>query len=124
MSTYNYQDQGQVAPQYGNFAQIQQMFPQPQGSVYSINTAAEIGNVPIGSTGLSIALCLNDQIMYIKSFQNGTPVVMAYKISPFQKEEPVTTPAPDTQPEFASRLQSLEDKIEKLVNGGRFNGLL
>ena len=124
MNTYNYQYQNPVAPQYGNFQQIQQMFPQPQGSVYSINTPAEIGNVPIGSTGLSIALCLNDQIMYIKSFQNGAPVVMAYKISPFQKEEPPTTSAPEPQPELASRLQSLEEKMDKLIKGERFNGLL
>jgi hypothetical protein len=34
------------------------MFPQPQGSVYSINTPVEVGNVPIGSTGLSVAICL------------------------------------------------------------------
>jgi len=44
------------------------MFPQPQGSVYSINSPLEIGNVPIGSTGLSVALCLNEGLMYIKSF--------------------------------------------------------
>ena len=40
------------------FQSIQQMFPQPQGSVYSISSPIEIGNVPIGSTGLSVALCL------------------------------------------------------------------
>ena len=53
------------------FNQMQQMFPQPQGSVYSINAPAEIGNVPIGSTGLSVAICIPENLMYIKSFQNG-----------------------------------------------------
>ena len=63
------------------------MFPQPQGSVCSINTPTEIGNVPIGSTGLSVAICLPESVMYIKSFQNGNPVIMAYRISPYTKEE-------------------------------------
>jgi hypothetical protein len=58
---------GQQTAAY-NYQQIQQMFPQPQGSVYSINTPTEIGNVPIGSTGLSVAICFNEQLMYIKSF--------------------------------------------------------
>lgn len=51
---------GQNQPQlpYQQIQQIQQMFPQPQGSVYSINTPVEVGNVPIGSTGLSVAICL------------------------------------------------------------------
>lgn len=65
------------------------MFPQPQGSVYSINELADIGNVPIGSTGLSVAICFQQQIMYIKSFQNGSPVIMAYRIAPYSKDEPV-----------------------------------
>lgn len=55
-------------PQYNPMQQIQQMFPQPQGSVYSINAPIEIGNVPIGSTGLSVAICLSENVMYIKSF--------------------------------------------------------
>jgi hypothetical protein len=58
-------------PPFSQIQQIQQMFPQPQGSVYTINTPLDIGNVPIGSTGLSVALCLQENLMYIKSFQNG-----------------------------------------------------
>lgn len=63
------------------------MFPQPQGSVYSIKSPLELGNVPIGSTGLSVVLCLSEDIMYIKSFQNGAPVVMAYRVSPYQRRK-------------------------------------
>ena len=60
MNTYP-QMFGQNQPQslpYQQIQQIQQMFPQPQGSVYSISTPVEVGNVPIGSTGLSVAICL------------------------------------------------------------------
>ena len=55
----NYPNSYGTAPNY-NYQQIQQMFPQPQGSVYAINTPTEIGNVPIGSTGLSVAICFNE----------------------------------------------------------------
>ena len=62
---------GNQIPGMNQIQQIQQMFPQPQGSVYTINSPLDIGNVPIGSTGLSVAICLPDNLLYIKSFQNG-----------------------------------------------------
>ena len=121
---------GQQAAAYNN-CQIQQMFPQPQGSVYAINTPIEIGNVPIGSTGLSVAICFNEQLMYIKSFQNGNPVIMAYRVLPYTKDEAVqsntmqnaaATPGEDV----SARIEKLEAAIKNLTenNGGKFNGLL
>ena len=118
---------GQQTAAYNNY-QIQQMFPQPQGSVYAINTPTEIGNVPIGSTGLSVAICFNEQLMYIKSFQNGNPVIMAYRVTPYTKEEtPVSTQtaADDPNTDLAERLTKLEHMLTKLTDeGGKFNGLL
>ena len=114
---------GQQSAAY-NYQQIQQMFPQPQGSVYAINTPTEIGNVPIGSTGLSVAICFNEQLMYIKSFQNGNPVIMAYRVTPYTKEE--TPPAP-AAPSLEERMAKLENLLTNLTNtseGGKFNGLL
>ena len=106
-----------------NYQQIQQMFPQPQGSVYAINTPTEIGNVPIGSTGLSVAICFNEQLMYIKSFQNGNPVIMAYRISPYTKEEPA--PSNTNIPTLEERLSKIETLLTNINNeGGKFNGLL
>ena len=67
MANYSYPYQSQLNQLSNQFGQLQQMFPQPQGSVYSINSPVDIGNVPIGSTGLSLALCLNENLMYIKS---------------------------------------------------------
>lgn len=126
----NYQlpfGQNQGPAQINPYQQIQQMFPQPQGSVYSINTPVEVGNVPIGSTGLSVALCFPDQIMYIKSFQNGNPVIMAYRITPYAKEEPVPveqkqTPTPNPLEERLARLETMLTNLTD--NGGKFNGLL
>ena len=108
-------------PGYNQIQQIQNMFPQPQGSVYAINSPLDIGNVPTGSTGLSVAICLAENLMYIKSFQNGQPVIMAYRVSPFQKEDSKPEPAPSTE----NRLAALEEKLNQLINnGGKFDGLL
>ena len=120
---------GQQTAAYNNY-QIQQMFPQPQGSVYAINTPTEIGNVPIGSTGLSVAICFNEQLMYIKSFQNGNPVIMAYRVLPYTKEEaPMQTntsnAATSPQDEMGRRLEKIEAALKTLTeNGGKFDGLL
>lgn len=112
MPNYQYPQYQQITP----YAQIQQMFPQPQGSVYSINSPIEIGNVPIGSTGLSVALCLTDDIMYIKSFQNGQPVIMAFSVKPFQKSETTEDKKEAPQPSnIEQRLAKLEELITKMV---------
>ena len=116
----NFQFPVQQLPGYNQLQQIQQMFPQPQGSVYAINSPIELGNVPTGSTGLSVAICLAENLMYIKSFQNGQPVIMAYRVSPFQKEDGKTEPTPTTE----VRLAALEEKIDKIISGGKFDGLL
>lgn len=114
-------------PGMNQIQQIQQMFPQPQGSVYTINSPLDIGNVPIGSTGLSVAICLPDNLLYIKSFQNGQPAIMVYRISPFQKEskevEP-TAPVAVAANDVNTRLSTLEQKIEQLLSGGKFDGLI
>lgn len=134
MSNYQFPYGAPTAPsQFNQFQQIQQMFPQPQGSVYSINNPIEIGNVPIGSTGLSVALCLSENVMYIKSFQNGNPIIMTYRILPFQKNEEPAAPTdsgaainPESAKEMAERLKALETKLNQLTSqsGGKFNDLL
>lgn len=105
--------------------QFQQIFPQPQGSVYSINALTDIGNVPIGSTGLSVAICFAEQIMYIKSFQNGSPVIMAYRIAPYSKKEESMQSAAAPKNELEQRVAALEAALLKNTNnGGSLNGLL
>lgn len=113
MASFQYPDPQLVMQ--NQYQQLQQMFPQPQGSVYSIKSPLELGNVPIGSTGLSVVLCLSEDIMYIKSFQNGAPVVMAYRVSPYQKEE---TPPPPAEPQLSpleTRIGELEATVRALV---------
>ena len=46
---------------------------------------------------------------------------MAYRVSPFQKEDGKTESAPTTE----SRLAALEEKLNTIINnGGKFDGLL
>ena len=59
------------------------VFPQPVGNVYNLNSASDIGNVPF-SGNVSVGLCLSENIVYIKSLQNGTPMILGYKLSPLE----------------------------------------
>ena len=134
MANYQYANPQMIMQ--SQYQQIQSMFPQPQGSVYSINSPLEIGNVPIGSTGLSVVLCLNEDVMYIKSFQNGAPVIMAQSVTPYQKD---MATAPQSKEKSSSnmeeRLSKLETTISQLLKeskeiqqnanaGGKFDGLI
>ena len=123
MNNPNYPFPIQQIPGYNQIQQIQNMFPQPQGSVYAINSPLDIGNVPTGSTGLSVAICFAENLMYIKSFQNGQPVIMAYRVSPFQKEERKDE-SNNAATDANTRLTLLEEKLDKLLMGGKFDGLL
>lgn len=61
--------------------------------------------------------------MYIKSFQNGVPIIMPYRVVPYNKEEIVPV-AKDT-PTAEERLDKIEKILLTLTNeGGKFDGLL
>lgn len=112
----------QPIPQQGAF-QSQQFFPQPQGNVYLINNSLEMANVPTG-VGVSVAICLSEGVMYLKTMQNGNPMFVSYKIQPFEKE-PVGS---ETQPieddrlkEYINRLEMLENEINTLKKRTGYN---
>lgn len=88
--------------------QTQPLFPQPQGNVYTINNTLEVANVPAGA-GLSVALCLNEGLMYVKSLQNGAPMFWAYKLVPYVEEEK------KEKPQYEDRIASLEAKVNELI---------
>lgn len=100
-----------------NAFQPQQYFPMPQGNVYTIEQPEEVNSVPCG-TGVSVALCLNKGLMYIKSIQGGSPLFWVYKISPVM--ETPSAQKQERKEETEDRVARLEQKIDKLlkeVNG-------
>lgn len=98
---------------------VQPLFPQPQGNVYSINSTLEVANVPVGA-GMSIALCLPENVMYIKTMQNGNPLFYPYKIVPFTNASASEEPAPAQQSEgininqLAEEVKNCNTKISSL----------
>lgn len=106
--------------------QVQPLFPQPQGNVYNINSTLEVANVPCGA-GVSIALCLPENVMYIKTMQNGNPLFYPYKIIPFtneqqQQEEKNTVPTIETLQEQLNtcieKISAIEARFKKTEKKG------
>lgn len=111
---YNYGQQSSITipqlqqqqnQQMGVPQNIQPLFPQPQGNVYNINSTLEVANVPVGA-GVSVALCLPENVMYIKTMQNGNPLFYPYKITPFSNEQ---------QEKETPPVQSQQSTIEQLI---------
>ena len=107
-------------PYGSNAFQGTQYFPQPQGNVYLINNSLEVANVPMGS-GLSMAICPSEGIMYLKTLQGGAPSLIVYSIAPYE------APAEQKQEvDFATQIAELRAEIEALKKpkGGSFNELI
>lgn len=92
---------------------VQPLFPQPQGNVYNINSTLEVANVPVGA-GMSIALCLPENVMYIKTMQNGNPLFYPYKIVPFTQDQITKTEEPPVDNQNIS-INQLAEQV-KLCN--------
>lgn len=111
---------GPKPPIQGGFQpQPQPFYPLPQGNVYTIDNPNEVDSVPCG-TGVSVALCLNKNLMYIKSIQGGSPLFWVYKISPMMETKQDTDLARSENEVSDERVRRLEEKIDMLlkeVNG-------
>lgn len=102
---------------------VQPLFPQPQGNVYNINSTLEVANVPVGA-GVSVALCLQEGLMYIKTMQNGNPMFWAYKIMPFDttknqsesEEKKEDNPFAKQFERYDSRFNKIEQQVGELQN--------
>lgn len=98
----NFPQVNSVNPQ-GRFSPS--MFLTPQGNVYIINSPFEVANVPMGS-GVSVAICPAENLLYLKMYQNGAPSLAAYKLAPY--EQPLTTGS------FEKILQNITQRLEKI----------
>lgn len=96
---------------------VQPLFPQPQGNVYQINSTLEVANVPVGA-GISVALCLPENVMFIKTMQNGNPLFYPYRILPFANETETSQAAPPSEnisiEDLATQLKECNEKIASL----------
>lgn len=108
--------------------QMTQYFPQPQGSIYMIGNSSEVANVPVG-VGLSAAICLREGLIYLKTIQNGSPMLLSYKLSPLENntliqekiiQNPNSTDAPVSAPETSIEqrilnvLEEFDARLKKL----------
>lgn len=96
----------------------QQFLPTPQGSLYMINNPSELSNVPVGF-GLSVAISFSENLLYLKTIQNGVPVVVGYKISSLEN---IPTAGTLSLNKEEQQILSRIDKIEKTLEGLNKNG--
>lgn len=110
----------QTMPQY--YQQAPQLFPTPQGNVYFINNSLEIANIPMG-TGFSAALCLSEKLLYLKTLQNGNPMLLVYNLEPYKNNEEnnENNSIELILKKYEERLSDLEKRINKIINGGKLN---
>lgn len=105
--------------------QVTQYFPQPQGSIYMINSSNDVANVPVGS-GLSAAICLREGIIYLKTIQNGSPMLLGYRLNPLENLNTQETIQKQTtqfqsqqnlnnQPSVQNQEQTLEQRILNIL---------
>lgn len=107
-SNYPNQNQSYQIPNQ----QVQPLFPQPQGNVYNINSTLEVANVPVGA-GVSVALCMPENVMFIKTMQNGNPLFYPYKIIPFETEAEKPTQSTENN-ELVNQLKSCCNRLDKI----------
>ena len=81
------------------------MFLTPQGNVYIIDSALEVANVPMG-TGMSVAICPTENLMYLKMYQNGAPTISAYTLAPYEQ--------PTNNANIEKVLQNITQRLEKI----------
>ena len=98
--------------------QATQYFPQPQGSIYMIANSSDVANVPVG-VGLSAAICLREGIINLKTIQNGSPMLLGYKLAPLENNEQTNeTQAPketcETDKKITAILQDYGKRLEAL----------
>jgi len=91
------------------------MFPQPNGNVYLIQNSLEVANVPAGA-GITIALCMAENLMYLKTIQNGQPTFLAFRISPYTE---APRPQASNEATLENRVASLEKQLSTLMGGNK-----
>ena len=107
---YNYQPMGN---------QFYQLYPQPQGIVYFINSSNDLSTVPISNATASI-FCLPEDLCYIRTIQGGVPNIVSYKLIPVTDNE-----KKEKEEDILEIVKRLEERIKNLETpekkGGKIN---
>lgn len=99
---------------FGQQQQPQQIYPQPNGSVFLVNSSLEAANIPVG-LGTTVAISLNDNLMYLKNAANGVPNTLAYKLVPYN-EPPQKVAAPQSnENNLEQRMTVMEQQLAQLI---------
>lgn len=119
---FPYNQPQQITPTQSNINQLNSLnalqpqpsfFLQPIGNIYNLNTASEIGNVPAGANA-SVGLCLSENVMYIKSFQNGAPMLLGYRLSPIEGGITNEDTAEIISKKYDERFNKIEEQLTKI----------
>ena len=79
-----------------------------------IANSGDVANVPVGA-GLSAAICLREGIIYLKTIQNGSPMLLGYKLAPLEGEQTNETSSPKENNEMDKKISAiLEDYGRRL----------
>lgn len=116
MSNYIPYNQSQTQPQSFQPYQATQFFPQPQGSIYMIGSSNDVSNVPVGA-GLSAAICLREGVLYLKTIQNGSPMLLGYRLSPLEGGDPKqeqTQPVVEMDKKIIATLEDYDKRLQKI----------
>jgi hypothetical protein len=105
---FNQQNMQQGISQFQNH-----LFPQPNGNVYTINSSSELSNIPVGM-GLTVVLCMNEGLLYLKTIQNGNPVVWSYKLHTNEETPLQSAAAPNAAPQEDDKYKQIESRLAKL----------
>ena len=79
-----------------------------------IGSSNDVANVPVGA-GLSAAICLREGLIYLKTIQNGSPMLLGYKLSPLENS-PIQESAPATAAP-TNQESSIEQRIISMLEG-------
>ena len=80
-----------------------------------IGSSNDVANVPVGA-GLSAAICLREGLIYLKTIQNGSPMLLGYKLCPLEgntvvQEQKIQNQANPTQASSPTQESTLEQRI-------------
>lgn len=100
---------------FGQQQQPQQIYPQPNGNVFLVNSSLEAANIPVG-LGTTVAISLNDNLMYLKNAANGVPNTLAYKLVPYNEPpQKIAIPQPSNENPLEQRMAAMEQQLSQII---------